>query len=395
MIQRVGMILDADFPPDARVRNEALCLLDAGFEVYLFALAYKHPPGTENIEGINVVRLPASTLLYKLSALAYTWPFYHQMLVPRIRRFIEKYQIEALHIHDIQVARAVFNANKRKLPVVLDLHENRPVIMAHYRHTNTWLGKRLIKPQNWEKWQRRLVPKADFVAVVTEEAKQDIINNYGVDATRIIVLPNTVRKSEFLQASIRRDIKQKFSGSFNLLYLGDTGLRRGIDTAIESLAILKKEIPNIRLILVGKSSEDKVLRDLVIKLQVEKNVSFEGWQPPELLPSYIAVSDICLSPLKRNRHHDTTYANKIFQYMALGKPIVASNCLAQARLIVKYNTGLIFEAGEPKDMANKIKQLFQNQENRLSMGENGRKLIREKINWEKTGESLVKVYRQL
>ncbi len=395
MIQRVGMILDADFPPDARVQNEALCLLDAGFEVYLFALAYKHTPGIENIAGIKVVRVPANKLLYKLSALAYTWPFYHQMLVSRIRRFIEEYQIEALHIHDIQVARAVFKANKRKLPIVLDLHENRPVIMAHYRHTNTWLGKRLIKPQNWEKWQRRLVPKADFVAVVTEEAKQDIINNYGVDATRIIVLPNTVRKSEFLQASVREDIKQKFCGFFNLLYLGDTGLRRGTDTAIESLAILKKEIPNIRLILVGKSSEDKVLRDLAVKLQVEKNVSFEGWQPPELLPSYIVASDICLSPLKRNRHHDTTYANKIFQYLALGKPIVASDCPAQARLIEMHNTGLVFEADQPKEMAEKILKLYQNPEARRRMGENGMTLIRKKLNWEKTGESLVKVYRQL
>ena len=395
MIQRVGMILDADFPPDARVRNEALCLLEAGFEVYLFALAYKHTPGVENIAGIKVVRVPANKLLYKLSALAYTWPFYHQMLVSRIRRFIEEYQIEALHIHDIQVARAVFKANKRKLPIVLDLHENRPVIMAHYRHTNTWLGKRLIKPQNWEKWQRRLVPKADFVAVVTEEAKQDIINNYGVDATRIIVLPNTVRKSEFLQASVREDIKQKFCGFFNLLYLGDTGLRRGTDTAIESLAILKKEIPNIRLILVGKSSEDKVLRDLAVKLQVEKNVSFEGWQPPELLPSYIVASDICLSPLKRNRHHDTTYANKIFQYLALGKPIVASDCPAQARLIEMHNTGLVFEADQPKEMAEKILKLYQNPEARRRMGENGMTLIRKKLNWEKTGESLVKVYRQL
>ena len=71
------MILDAPFPIDPRVSNEASALISAGHEVYLFCLSYsKEFIEKEVIDSINIRRYYCSKLTYKLSALAYTFPFY-------------------------------------------------------------------------------------------------------------------------------------------------------------------------------------------------------------------------------------------------------------------------------------------------------------------------------
>ena len=73
---RIGMILDAVFPPDPRVENEAVSLVKAGHEVFLFCLKYADEKTSEIINGIKVKRYTSSQLEYKLSALAYTFPLY-------------------------------------------------------------------------------------------------------------------------------------------------------------------------------------------------------------------------------------------------------------------------------------------------------------------------------
>ena len=124
---RIGMILDAVFPPDPRVENEAISLIEAGHVVFLFCLHYGNQKQCEIINGIHVKRYVSNKIEYKLSALAYTIPLYTVFMKRKIINFIKINTIEALHIHDIRIAQAVFNANKKyNLPIVLDLHDNRP-----------------------------------------------------------------------------------------------------------------------------------------------------------------------------------------------------------------------------------------------------------------------------
>src|SRR5210317_278466 len=94
---RIGMILDKVFPPDPRVENEAISLIEAGHEVFLFCLTYGSEPEEELISGIQIRRYHSSKLEYKLSALAYTFPFYSSLMAKKIRHFVVKHEIEALH----------------------------------------------------------------------------------------------------------------------------------------------------------------------------------------------------------------------------------------------------------------------------------------------------------
>ena len=144
---RIAMFLDTDFPPDPRVENEATALIKNGHEVYLFSLSYK--PGLmtkEQINDIKVWRFKAGKLIYKFSALAYTVPVYHWMIRRKIKSYIKAVQPDVLHIHDMPIAKAVFDVNKEfDLPTVLDLHENRPPLYKKARPVNHWQSFRVVE----------------------------------------------------------------------------------------------------------------------------------------------------------------------------------------------------------------------------------------------------------
>ncbi|CAN5514637.1 glycosyltransferase family 4 protein [soil metagenome] len=393
---RIGMILDASFPPDPRVENEAVSLIKAGHQVFLFSLCFKNLPPEEEINGIKVKRYKAGKFIYKLSALACTVPFYHRLVAPNISHFLKKNSIEVIHIHDMVIAQAVFEVNNKfKLPVVLDLHENRPAIMEFYKHVKSFWGRLLINLKKWEKKQKEFLLMADKVILVTEEAKQDFITRYHLAPGKTTVVPNTTVTDIFYSYPIFKEIVERFEENFNVLYVGDTGLRRGTDLAIKAVALLKDEIKNIKLILVGKSKEDTILRELARNLNVQDSITFEGWQDLSKFPSYILAAEICISPLYRNQHHDTTYANKIFQYMAMGKPVIVSNSTAQAKVIEEEQAGLIHEAGNEKDLAEKILQLYKDPELKKKLGENAKTSVLNKYNWTITSEELIRLYHTL
>lgn len=391
---RIGMILDSSFPPDPRVENEALSLIQAGHEVFLFSLDFKKRLGLENHKGIQVVRYPVGNFLYKLSALAYTFPFYRWQVSPRISHFIKTYHVEVLHVHDMLIAEAVFRANRTfHLPVVLDFHENRPEIMKHYRHVNTVMGKLLINLKRWSAKYYELATRADRLVVVTEAAKQDIVARTKKNPNSVIVVSNSVRPEEFLSSPVQSDIVDRMQNSFNLIYIGDTSLRRGTDTAIRSVAIIKEKIPTVKLWLIGKSSADEDLKKLATQMNLSSHIEFEGWQNPTRFLSYLQNTNVALSPLKRNLHHDTTYANKLFQYMVCGKPLVVSDSTAQANLVSEEHCGLVHKADDPHDLAEKIFYLYQNKSEAMAMGESGKRAVLTKWSWDLAVKQLLQMYK--
>ena len=388
------MFLDTAFPPDSRVENEAISLIKAGHEVHLFSLDYEERKPYEEVNGIQVHRYKATNLTYKLSALAYTFPFYHNRIKPMIVDFIEKIQPDILHVHDMVIARSVMDV-KGNTFLGIDLHENRPEIMKYYKHVNSGWGKWLIDTNKWDKEQSKLIKESNHLILVTEEAKQEELNMGLKDPDKITVVPNTILPEIYLKYEINQSVIERFKNTFNIVYLGDTSLRRGTDIAIKAIAKLKNKIDNINLILIGDSSVDDELKALSNDLGVSAYISFEGWQDVSLFPSYVRASSICISPLKRNKHHDTTFANKLFQYMAMGKPVIVSDCTTQANLILEENCGLVFKAGEEQSLVEQIIRLYNDPALASKLGENGKAAVMERWNWDVTSQDLIKLYECL
>ena len=392
---KVGMILDAPFPPDLRVEKEALTLVGQGHEVILFCLSYDRDFYEEVYKGITIAHYRSNKLEYKLSALAYTVPAYHMMMKRKLSDFISRYQPQVIHVHDMVIAGAALPlAKKLGIATVLDLHENRPEIMKEYLHLQKFPGRYLIDLQIWSQRQNALAQQADRVIVVTDQARKVLAHDSGKSPENICVIPNTP-SLDFLTHPLDNAVLSRMAGTFNLLYVGDTSERRGTADMLEVVGRVRKEIPTIRLWIIGKSSFDSRLRELVAELQISDQVRFEGWQPEKLFPTYITGSHVCLSPLKRNLHHDTTFANKVFQYMSLGRPVLVSDCPAQAELIESEKAGLVHKAGDINDFAGKVLTLFRDSELREKAGLNAAAAVRERWSWEKTSVPLIDLYAKI
>ena len=354
------MILDSQYPDDARITNQCQELLKYNHEIHLFCLSFKKPfVKNEIINQINVHRYYCSKLTYKLSALANDVSLYGSILKNNIKGFVENTGVEVLHIHDIQIAQAAISVSERfGIKFNLDLHENRPEIMKYYKHVNSFLGKLFINPFRWKKAEESFVKKANKIVVVTENAKEELLSRVNIHEKKIIVYPNTVRKDFYHNKKVDKVLEKQYSKNFVITYVGNTSKRRGLLTVIESLKIIRKTIPKIKLLIIGKSSFDDALKSEIRKHGVEDLVDFIGWVKENEIPNYLSISKLGLSPLHRNIHHDTTYANKIFQYISFGCPVVSSDVIAQSELVKKYNIGVVFEDRNVMDLTKKIIQLY-------------------------------------
>jgi glycosyltransferase involved in cell wall biosynthesis len=392
---RIGMILDKEFPPDPRVENEALALVSKGFEVYLFCLHYKSNIQFETYKGIKICRYPFNAFLYKSSALAYTVPVYSFFMSKKIKNFLRKQEITHIHIHDIRIAQAAEWANDTELPCVLDLHDNFPEIMKFYPHLQKFPGRYIINPENWKRQEAKFISNADRVVSVSPQFKNQLIDRFPLFSEKMVLVPNTISREFYTDIKIDQNIRTRFKSKFVLLYLGDTGLRRGLLTVIRAMPEILKEIPNAQLVIVGSNSSDPVLKEEALKLKVINSISFEGWQNQEVFPSYIEMSSVCLSPLDRNAQHDVAYANKLFQYMGFKKPLLVSDAIAQRDLVNQIDCGEIHKEKDPEDFAKKVVQMHGDWDRLKILGENGFKFVDENFCWEESQKSLIDMYRTL
>jgi glycosyltransferase involved in cell wall biosynthesis len=387
------MVLETPYPPDERVENEINILTKNGFKITLVCTRKGGTIQVEEKENLTIYRIPISKFIYKSSALALILPFYFHFWYNHLSRIIKKSKFDVIHLHDLPLAKVGLRLSKEfALSLISDHHENRPEIMKMYHHVQSFPGKYLISVKQWIRYQKKFTKKIDRLILVTDEAKDYYINNYGIAPDRITVLPNYIVLERFRLFDIANDSESDLSKKFTIVYFGDTGLRRGTSTILESAAILK-ENKDIHFLIIGSSREQQQLQS-TIDFQELHNVTLTGWIPVAEAIKYINIAKVGLCPFLRNIHHDTTYANKMFQYMALGKPVIVSNCTAQANFVNKEFCGLVFEADNSIDLCNQIIKLTdQSEYDRFS--KNAKACVYDKYNWETSGSKLIELYSSL
>ena len=137
----------------------------------------------------------------------------------KIKKFISQNKIEALHIHDIRIAEAVFKVNKEfNLKTVLDLHDNFPEVMKEYPHLQKFPGKQLISPLKWKRKEEEFISKADSVITVSNEFIEEVKSRVSLDDNKIQLVPNTVSKSFYEDYKLDQEIIDRYEGKFVLLY---------------------------------------------------------------------------------------------------------------------------------------------------------------------------------
>jgi glycosyltransferase involved in cell wall biosynthesis len=395
----IGMILENSYSNDNRVRREAETLAKEGFGVFVLGLQRDGALEYEEINRVKVIRFKLSEfLLNKFRGMVSNFPLYYLFWRTQIEKFINEYNIQVLHVHDLPLMPlAIKVAGGKKIPVVGDFHENFAEQVKLYYWANTTLGKILINKEKWAEIQSKCVKKLDKIIVVADETVEHFAHRYDTPQDKFTVVDNSIDINQFKEHGIDAELDKELQNQYkNKIVLGFTGgilPNRGLQHLLKLLP--KFTDANLKIVIAGRGKYMKVLKEMLEKDKTSYMVDWYDWQPFRNLLTFTKNFDIGLTRLERNLQNDYTTPNKVFQYMYMGVPVLTADSLPMLRIVGETDSGFVFKSGDYQDLENKLRLLIDEGELRKKKGANGKKAILLKYNWEVTGQNLVNLYKKL
>jgi glycosyltransferase involved in cell wall biosynthesis len=397
---RTGVILDGDFINDPRVINETRILEEAGHMVFVLNLPTKDTgPVINYSSNISLIKASFSKRINNyLFALENLIPLYDLLWHHEIADLVKKYGIEVLHAHDLYMAKAAGKAAKEfRIPLIVDLHENFPAAIKEYSWATRFPSRMVVRPAKWGKKEREYLHYADRIILLSSNYREYLISKYpDIDPGKILIYPNVPDIKKLLSYKIDREIFPSEDKDI-IFYFGLISRRRGILTAVKAILEALPAHPRLHLLLIGPI--DKAERDEFMKVFLNNNLkghlTYFPWRDISEFPSFVECSRICISPVIKNPQHESGVANKVFQYMLFGRPLLVSDCTPQYEIIRNTGCGLAFKSDDPSDMAARLSELLSDPARCRNMGEKGRKAIFEEYNTEIQGRAILQAYAGL
>lgn len=396
---KIGIVVDNELDSDIRVLREIGILKEQNFEIFVLCFGFRNSYKTY-MTPINITRIRISRKLKNvLFFLLNTIPVYEWFWALQIKKFIAHNRIDILHVHDLYMARAAHSGIHkagRYMPLILDLHENYPFTVTTYNWTKGFIRSRISQPEKWLRKEKKYLGYADRIIVLSSDFRDVLLDRYPEFSEKtFIVLPNVPDlsdKEHLVKKSVKNPFKQNFP---KLFYYGVIAERRGIFDSISVFITLVKENCPVNFLLIGPVDKKDNIRffELINMELLAGRVHYIPWIKAADLPAYLEIIDICIAPFHKNPQHESGVANKIYEYMLGGKPVIASDCKPQQDLIEKQNCGLIFR--NISEFHDEIIKLLHDKRLRENMGENGRKAILREFNTEIVKENLINIYWKL
>lgn len=396
MQKKILYLWDADYPWDIRVSKVTRALSKKGFGVSVVCRNLKRLPTFEVIDDVKFYRL----LTFKNKSINYflSFPlFFNFLWLNKLYSVTKKENPQAIIVRDLPLAiTAIIIGKVFKLPIIIDMAENYPAMIkdmsdyGKFKWTNF-----IIRNAYFAKLVERIsIRRIDRFIVVTEENKRRLVQN-RVPASNIYIACNTpdLEECKAFNGSISEDEKSFFKGQFTIIYVGGLGPIRGLEMVVEAMTEIIKQIPHVHLLIIGKGEKRALLEYSAKQNNVSDHVTFKGWINFKLVPQYINCAKVGIVPHRLTEHTNTTIPNKIFDYMAFGLPVIASNTEPMERIIRKTKGGIIFEAGNKDDFVRAVLQVYKDTENKL--GQAGKKAVEEEYNWENDSNVILKMINDL
>jgi len=166
--------------------------------------------------------------------------------------------------------------------------------------------------------------------------------------------------------------------------------KNGIRDLVDAIAVVKKEVPDIKLLIVGNGKQAKELKTKSLLLGLENNIEFIGEVSNDLLPKYLAKASIFVRPSLSEG-----LGISFLEAMAAGVAIIGTPVGGIPDFLKDGETGLFCKVGNPRDIAEKMNRILTDDDLRNRLILNGRKLVEEKYTWDKIAFEFSKIYNDL
>lgn len=378
-------IVRQGFSDDVRVRKEAFALVEKGYDVDLICLKREEEKKFDVINTINVYRIPMKRTREGVLNYISEYIFFLIIAFFKLTFLFIKKRYNCIQVNTLPdflvfctIIPKIFGSK-----IILDLHEPSPELFG------TIFGReRKILIAIIKFFEKTSIKFADHAITVSE----NMYNNHlkkGVPPEKMSVVLN-VPNVEF---EPNRYNIEKPENEFVIISHGAMLKRYGQDIAIRAIDIVRKTIPQIRFFILGYGDYENALKELANKLELNEHVKFFGYIPYIDMIKMLKRADVGIVPIRRNPYSDLVHTNKMFEYIAMKKPVI----ITRTKAVEDYfNTCThpclsFFESGNEAELASCIVELYNNPGMQREMVINAYKHF-ESVKWEKVKEKYCSIF---
>lgn len=390
--KRVGLVVLSSYPHDPRPRRVADAMVQQGMAVDYICQKDANAPSRERHQGIDVFRIPiqhrrAGKLNYSYEYSAFILASAGILLQRSMSRRYDLIYIN--NMPDALVACALL-PKFMGAKVILDLHDPMPELMTTIFGADP--NGRTIRMIKWfEKWS---MARAHQVVTVNI-ACQKVFAARSCPLKKIGVIMNSPDEKIFpFHAARSWPVYQGESGRpFIVMYHGSLVERNGVDLAVEAMAQLR-DMPHVQLHIFGKGTPflERVMQT-VRERGLENNVYALGHRPLEDIVEAIRNCHLGVIPNQRNAFTDINTPTRIFEYLALGKPVVAPRTPGIEDYFDRESL-LFFDSGNAEELAAKIRFAASNPDPIVQITERGQQVYNDH-RWERERDTLIEIVSNL
>jgi len=351
------MVMFSHYPSDPRPRRALEALVREGMQVDLICLRDGNSPRHEILDGIDVLRVPLKRRRGGKIAYAYQYSVFILIssVIFALRSLTRGYDLAYVHnMPDILVL-SVLIPKALGAKVILDLHDPMPeLMMTIFNLEKDSLSVRLMR--RIEKWS---IARADSVVTVSLAFKQ-VFASRSCRPEKIEVVMNSPDGEifPFCEPKSQGAANQARNKRFVIMYHGSLVERNGVHLAVEALARVRQALPAAELRIYGARTP---FLDHVMEMARDKGlqgaVHYLGPKRLEDLVREIEDCDVGVIPNPRNPFTHINTPTRIFEYLALGKPVIAPSTPGIQDYFNEESL-LFFEPGNPSALAQQIEYAF-------------------------------------
>lgn len=363
------------WPGPTRNFDFAANLVKQGWQVSLFSCRFNHylrgylrkPPVVESGVGLKWVwstPYQGNSILRELNIVIFSFhSFWRGLLTPARVVITVTPPLESAFS-------GYLLARVKHIPFVLDVEDLWPdSIIAMGFHNKYVIG--------WLRFlERFLYRHADHILAVATEM-QEYLNKRGVPASKITMVPLGANLPAECSTSQRSEIRAKYGWPADLVvavYVGAHGPANALETLIKAAQAIT-EHNHIKIVLFGDGSDKPRLVKLLNDAKLT-NISLEDPVAPEMVPQILQAADIGIASLKDTNIFKTVRPNKLYEYMAVGLPVICCIAGEARRLIAEVGSGIPVNPEDHLGLADALRQLAQDHEYRKKLGQNGYHYVR-------------------
>jgi glycosyltransferase involved in cell wall biosynthesis len=378
------------YPNDVRVKPHAECLSEHGYNVTVISPGGKGFAKHEIIEGVNVYRYP--TLFAGKTKKSYMGEYlvavFFLTLLP-LWVWI-KHGLDIVVFYNppdiFWVCGLIPKLFGKKL--IFDIRDLAPELFVSKFGNKATLLQRILT--SMEFWSCQI---ADHIVVTNETSRKIIRDRNRLSMDRV----GTIRQgpdTEKIAPTMPEPTLRARAGII-IGYLGNMAPERGIGNLLQALHYLKYDLgySDWYCVLVGRQTEALSLEKLAADLGIEDEICLTGFLPQKNWVRIMSTVDICVDPGASNPGNDVSTTNKMMDYMALGKPVVAFHL--PERYNTAEDTALYVHSNDNFDLARQIALLIDSPELRQKLGNAGRERAVNYLGWQHQKKLLIALFERL